>query len=141
MPAPAVEVQSLVPAELHKNNDVSIETLDITGALTLLYNNDNIKPMKNWFERNFGTHENSFGASWLTPGLLFQQLPLAVDDTQNQQRQQNCSQSAADDRGERHVPRAGHHRGEGHQVHTPTACKERGQHIRVKGAFSCFNIY
>lgn len=57
----------------------------------------------------------------LTAGLLLQQLPLAVDDAEDQQRQQHGGQSAADDRGEGHVPRAGHHRGQRHQVHTPAA--------------------
>lgn len=64
----------------------------------------------------------------LTAGLLLQQLPLAVDDTQHQQGQQHRGQSAADDRGQGHVPRAGHHRGQRHQVDPPTACKgEKGK--------------
>lgn len=68
----------------------------------------------------------------LTAGLLLQQLPLAVDDTQDQQGQQHGGKSAADDRGQGHVPRAGHHRGQRHQVHAAAACEEGGRKTIVK---------
>lgn len=61
----------------------------------------------------------------LTAGLLLQQLPLAVDDAQDQQGQKHRGQSAADDGGQGHVPWAGRRRGQRHQVHAPTTCERR----------------
>ena len=70
---------------------------------------------------------------WLTAGFLLQQLSLAVDDTQDQQGQEHGGQSAADDCGQGHVPRTGHHHGQWHQVHTPAACEDdRGKEMNVK---------
>lgn len=70
--------------------------------------------------------------SELTAGLLLQQLSLAVDDTQDQQGQQHGGQSTADDRGQGHVPRAGHHRGQRHQVNPPTACGGEQRELDVR---------
>lgn len=70
---------------------------------------------------------------WLTTGLLLQQLSLAVDDTEDQQGQQDGGQSAADNCGQGHVPRAGYHRGQRHQVDTAAACEEdRGRWMWVE---------
>lgn len=67
---------------------------------------------------------------WLTTGLLLQQLPLAVDDAEDEQSQQHSGKSDADDCSQGHVPGAGHHRGQRHQVDTPTTCGRDARKIQ-----------
>lgn len=53
----------------------------------------------------------------LTAGFLLHELPLAVDDTQDEQGEQHRGQSTADDGSQRRVPRAGDGGGDLHKVH------------------------
>lgn len=53
--------------------------------------------------------------------LFLQELPLAVDDTQDEESQEDGGQSATDDCRQRHVSGAGHCGRDGHQIHTDAA--------------------
>ena len=84
-----------------------------------------------WWSTPFGRMPRHSKRSGLTARLLLHELPLTVDDAEDEQGQQHGGQGAADDGRQGRVPRAGGRGWDPHQVDLAGTWKPRGQNSHV----------